>query len=123
MRNMAKKCFFRERAKSDYFQSASSDRENKWFFVLGLGTTMPCKNIGTNDKFCRKAAVLNYTERLKFKVSKLEFSFKTKTTPKTGHKVAILVIMAMWLIRPKNLSLKSFYKYSKVVLTLMEMVF
>ena len=29
---------FRERAKSAYFRSASSDRDNKWIFVLGLGT-------------------------------------------------------------------------------------
>ena len=26
---------------------------------------MPCKNIRTNDKFCRKVALLRYTERLK----------------------------------------------------------
>ena len=32
------KVHFRERPKSDYFRSATSDRDNKWFFVLGLGT-------------------------------------------------------------------------------------
>ena len=34
----SQKLLFRERAKSDYFRSASSDRDNKWVFVLGLGT-------------------------------------------------------------------------------------
>ena len=56
------KIFFRERAESAYFRSASSDRVNKLFFVLGLGTTIPHKNNETNDKFYRKAAFLMCTE-------------------------------------------------------------
>ena len=32
--------------------------------VLRLAATMPCKNIGTNDKFCRKVALLRYTKGL-----------------------------------------------------------
>ena len=32
------KVLFRERAKSAYFRSASSDSDNKWLFALGLGT-------------------------------------------------------------------------------------
>ena len=30
--------------KSAYFRSASSDRDNKWFFLLGVGTTMLVRN-------------------------------------------------------------------------------
>ena len=47
---------------------------NLWKFALrdhlnnDSQATMPCKNIGTNDKFCRKVALLRYTERLKFRL-------------------------------------------------------
>ena len=39
---------------------------------------MPCKNIGTNDKFCRKVALLRYTERLKFRSQSRETASKPK---------------------------------------------
>ena len=37
------------------------------YYINKYVPTMPCKNIGTNDKFCRKVALLRYTERLKFR--------------------------------------------------------
>ena len=40
--------------------------------------TMPCKNIGTNDKFCRKVALLRYTEWLKFRSQSRETASKRK---------------------------------------------
>ena len=41
---------------------------------------MPCKNIGTNDKFFRKVALLRYTERLKFRCQSFNSASKQKRT-------------------------------------------
>ena len=39
---------------------------------------MPCKNIGTNHKFCRKVELLRYTERLKFRFQSWNSASKQK---------------------------------------------
>ena len=44
----------------------------------GLGTTIPHKNIETNDKFYRKVAFLMYTEMFKFRSQSLETASKRK---------------------------------------------
>ena len=68
-----------------------------------LHTTMPCKNIGINDKFCRKVALLRYTERLKFRSQSLN------SASKQNH-------IEDWPLGCHPGDNKSFYKYSKVVL-------
>ena len=40
LRNMAK-VLVREHAKNAYFRSASSESDNKWFSVEGMGTRLP----------------------------------------------------------------------------------
>ena len=58
-------------------------------FVLNilLATTMPCKNIGTNDKFCRKVALLRYTERLKFMFQSWNSASKQKPHRRLGTRL------------------------------------
>ena len=45
------KVLFSERAKSAYFRSASSDRDNKLFFLLGLGTRFLLALLSLYEKF------------------------------------------------------------------------
>ena len=53
-----------------------------------LSTTMLCaKNIGTNDKFCRKVALLRYTERLKFRFQSLNSASKQKPHWRLGTRL------------------------------------
>ena len=52
-------------------------RSQRWYLEVGHAT-ISCKNIGTNDKFCRKVALLRYTERLKFMSQSREIASKRK---------------------------------------------
>ena len=57
-----------------------------FLFVVKL-STIPCKNIGTNDKFCRKVALLRYTERLKFTSQNLNSASKQKPQQRRGARL------------------------------------
>ena len=59
------------------FKSALLNKDTMGRLII-LGSTMPCKNIGTNDKFCRKVALLRYTERLEFRSQSRETASKRK---------------------------------------------
>ena len=77
---------------------------------------MPCKNIGTNDKFFRKVAYLDIRKGLNLGL-KAEKQLQNEYHTEDWALGSILVIMAMWLIRPKILSLKSFYIYYIMILS------
>ena len=53
-------------------------------------STIPCKNIGTNDKCCRKVALLRYTERLKFRFQSCNSSSKQKPHQRLGTRLPSL---------------------------------
>ena len=61
---------------------------NSRLYIFLFLTTMPCKNIGTNDKFCRKVALLRYTERLKFRSQSRETASKRKPYRGLGTRMA-----------------------------------
>ena len=53
-------------------------RSQRCYLQVGHAT-ITCENIGTNDKFCRKVALLRYTERLKFRFQSRETASKGKS--------------------------------------------
>ena len=50
------------------------------FRFPACASAMPFRNIGTNDKCCRKVALLTYTERLKFRFQSCNSASKQKHT-------------------------------------------
>ena len=57
-----------------------------FLFVVKL-STMPCRNIGTNDKVFRKVALLRYTERLNFTSQNLNYASKQKPQQRLGARL------------------------------------